>query len=499
MPGRRCTRVGAACDRVLDGLQPGPTRALIEEVRNGIEEPLRVAVTGRVNAGKSTLVNALLRTRVAPTDVSECTKLVTWFRFGVPERVEVVHVDGTSRRLPLGPDGTLPASVESGDQPVSHLVVHLSNEALREMVLIDTPGLSSANEEYSRATTELLALDTASRAAVSKADAAVFVLTGAVRADEAAALESFRGLFGGLSSSALSAVGVLNKADLIGEQDGAEALAPAQALAERYAEQLRSSVATVVPLIGLLAETADSGVLTERDAGALRELAALPERTRLALLLSPRRFTTADAGVSQEARARLLAILDLYGIRRAIEAIEAGQGSAAALVRELRVLSGIDRLRALLLEGFAANTDALKASWALASLERLSYGMVEDGFAERRRVLRNEIEAMRLDADMHRISEIRALQEWASGSVTLPPELEEDLRTITASEQPSSRLGLDANATPRQQQDAASKGASAWKRFGNEGRATPKQRWLADVACRSYELLWLQAATGHSS
>ena len=34
-----------------------------------------------VKAGKSTLLNAMLGERIAPTDAGECTRLVTWYRY----------------------------------------------------------------------------------------------------------------------------------------------------------------------------------------------------------------------------------------------------------------------------------------------------------------------------------------------------------------------------------------------------------------------------------
>ena len=44
------------------------------------DEPARIAVAGMVNAGKSTLLNALVGERVAPTDAGECTRIPTWYR-----------------------------------------------------------------------------------------------------------------------------------------------------------------------------------------------------------------------------------------------------------------------------------------------------------------------------------------------------------------------------------------------------------------------------------
>lgn len=490
--------MAAACDRVLDGLEEGATLAAVKAVRAGIEEPLRVAVAGRVNSGKSTLVNAILRQRVAPTDVSECTRLVTWFRFGVPEGVDVIRHDGIRRRLPLQPDGGLPRKLGLPLDEISHLVVHLSNDALRDFVLIDTPGLASVNQEYSRATRDLLALDSSSRQGVAGADAVVFVLTSVIREDDAEVLAAFRALVGDLTSSAVNAVAVLNKADQIGD-GGPESWSTARKLADDFAAQLRSTVATMVPLVGLLAETADAGGLTERDAANLVRLAELPPAERIALLLSADRFVGVPAPVPPEDRERLIDRLDLYGIGIALDLLQAGPLPASALVQLLRERSGIDRLRRLLGEAFATNADALKASHALAALERLAYTPPEPGSEARWSVLRSEIEEIRLDKAMHRLNEIRAVNDWASGAVALPGPLEADLRRLTSGSDAEGRLGVSPGAEPEDVRAAAAAGASTWKAFGNGGGSSPAQRWLADVATRSYELLWLGAAGGHGS
>ena len=93
----------------------------LDDLERRLREPVRVAVVGRVNAGKSTLVNALLAQRVAPTDISECTRLVTWFHYGHPQRIEIELIDGTRIDTQLGSDGLLPnelgVPVGSGQGP----------------------------------------------------------------------------------------------------------------------------------------------------------------------------------------------------------------------------------------------------------------------------------------------------------------------------------------------------------------------------------------------
>jgi hypothetical protein len=385
----------------------------------------------------------------------------------------------------------MPAAFGVAFERIDHLEVYVSNEALHDLVLIDTPGLSSLNDDYSKATRELIGIDDASRLAVGQADAVLFVMTSALRADELDAIETYNAIFDGLGATALNTIGVLNKADLLGGESGNALLAAAD-LSRRTGERLRNAMAAVVPLVGLLAETSDAGRFSERDASLVRELAALEPARRTSLLLSADRFIVGQGPGSPEDRARLLEVLDLFGIERALDAIERGVTRTSELVNELRALSGMERLRKTLAETFDRNADALKASWALAALERIA--ALPELDEARRHALRNEIEAIRLDARMHRLAEIRALQEWAAQGIELPVAFGQRLYKLVTGTDSAARLGLDADVAAEAVRNAAATEAAAWKAFGNDGRATPRQRWLADVACRSCEHIFLELA-----
>ena len=82
--GRRTARASPSCAGALDG-------------------PLRVAIAGKVKAGKSTLLNALVGERVAPTDASECTRVVTWYRNSHVYRVTARAVRRRPGRAALPP------------------------------------------------------------------------------------------------------------------------------------------------------------------------------------------------------------------------------------------------------------------------------------------------------------------------------------------------------------------------------------------------------------
>jgi GTPase SAR1 family protein len=74
---------------------------------------LKIAIAGRVKAGKSTLVNALIGDQIAPTDAGECTQIVTWFSDGLTYRVEAV-VGDERHQLAFRRDGGA-LEIELGD------------------------------------------------------------------------------------------------------------------------------------------------------------------------------------------------------------------------------------------------------------------------------------------------------------------------------------------------------------------------------------------------
>jgi hypothetical protein len=85
-------------------LAGGPGAAAVEEIAARLDEPLRVAFAGRVKAGKSTLLNALVGEELAPTDAGECTRILTWYCDGHTYRVTLHLRAGGERQVPFHRD-----------------------------------------------------------------------------------------------------------------------------------------------------------------------------------------------------------------------------------------------------------------------------------------------------------------------------------------------------------------------------------------------------------
>jgi hypothetical protein len=465
---------------------PAPVQAQMLALETRLREPLRVAVAGRVKAGKSTLVNALLGQRVAPTDVSECTRVVTWFSYGHPERLEIHLRDGRTMDAQLTGDGMLPAELGVPIAQVESVHAYLANAGLRSMTLIDTPGLGSVHDDYSHSTLELLARD--SSAAAAAADAVVFLLGSAVMADELQTLQLFTHDGEGGASSA-NAVGVLSRADQLG--DGTrDSWTVAVELADKFAGAFRNEVATVVPVIGLIAETAEAALLTEPDAMRLGRLATLDAKQRERMLWSADRFTASESELATDERERLLALLDLYGVTRATEALAGGVVGATELRRHLSVLSGVAAVKQTLATYFRDQDHVLKVRSALDVLRRLSFAHAEDSAAPELARLRADVEALALDPVMHPIEELEVTHEVGAGRVSLPEELLGEMRALFAPGSPHTKLGIETD-TPDAVREAARQGMVRWRTYLNT-QATPTQGRCCRVVLRSYQLIWEQ-------
>lgn len=490
-PGPLSARVASLCDDA--GPRVGPAaQTQVLGVRRRLDEPLRVAIAGRLKAGKSTLVNALIGRRVAPTEVGECTRIVTQFRYGTADRVDVVKRDGSRSSLPLDESGMIPQRLGVPRHDISYVDVTLTSDHLRELTVVDTPGLSSTNTSVSAGARRFLFneapidddIDDDSVGAISGAEAIIYVFTQSVRDDDLQALEAFRSISARLASNPINSLGLFNKVDKLvaGVADPWPVAAP---LAADQTKVLRRVVSDVVPVVGLLAETTEAGRLTAADCEALRSLAQLPETERLVLMASVDLFTSRECKVPREQRERLLRLLDLYGIGFAMAQLAARpQLASGDLVRMLFQASGFPRLRHTLDQAFRWRTDAIKAGWALSTLEKIA------SHTERppdRELLRDAIERVLQQPDYHRLRLLEVAQLVSTGSVELPEPMEQELTRLALSNDPQWILNLPTAGT-EQLVKAALDAATRWRVYAVAG-ASPSQSRVALVAHRGFYLL----------
>jgi len=368
----------------------------VDAVRMSLTEPLRVAVAGRIKAGKSTLVNALVGRLVAPTAAGECTRVVTWYRYGSPDRAEIVRRDG--RRVPLPFNGHLPTELGMPVEEIDRIEVHLQAGALRQLTLIDTPGLATTTTVNEDATRRALLGDSAaSSRAVGQADAVLFLFRETERSDEIEFLRDLQASFGELGASAVNTIGLLSHADLFGSGpfSGEDPFVIAAQRGRQLATDRAGELGEVIPVAALLAESARTGRLREADA---RQLAALNAVSVTALRLADQ--LGPPPGIDAAELARLFGILGPYGVAEGRTRAESG---AEPVLNWMLRVSGIAAVEELIHSRFVHRAQALKADHALSALEQAALGLPNE-----RQVLA-VLEQARLDPDLQPIRELRAL------------------------------------------------------------------------------------------
>lgn len=450
----------------------------LREARARLDEPLRVAIAGRVKAGKSTLVNAMVGELVAPTDARECTKVVTWYRDGVTYRVEGVEATGVRSplRFDRSDDGL---SIDLGGREPADLEcieVTWPSPLLREVVLVDTPGVDSVNVDVSARTENFIRRE--ERPAAS--DAVVYLLRH-VHAADLRFLEAFHD-DDLASANPVNALGVLSRADEIGAAR-LDAMESADRIAERWRSdrRLAALIQTVVPVAGLLAEGART--LRQAEFDALSALAGGDDALVDELLISVDRFagSSAPVGVEPEVRARLLERIGLYGCRLAVELIRSGQApTAQALSGALLARSGLEALRRELGERFTRRAGLLKARQALLVVQRAAAVLDDAELAGG---------AERVLAQAHELSEIRVLNELRRGALALPGDGEEVARRLLGEHglAPSTRVGLDDDAPSSDVTAALADQHRRWQAQAAHPLAGPEVVAAASVLVRTCE------------
>src|SRR6266508_1114410 len=437
-------RSRALLQRAIQVYWGSPHHVRLVAARDRLEEPLRVAVAGRVKAGKSTLLNALVGERLAPTDTRECTRIVTWYQDGHTYRVVAHTKEGEARPLRFRREERA-LEVDLGDlRPgdVEQMMVTWPSQALRVATLIDTPGIGSLSEQVSRRTWQLLVPEEEE----TPADAVIYLMRHAHAGD----VEFLRAFHDTEVSqpNPVNAIGVLSRADeiAVGRLD-------AMASAERIASQLatdpnvRRVVQTVVPVAGLLAETAVT--LTETDVKHLRRVADIPAQQADDLLLSADRF----------------------------------MNKMPELARHLADHSGLRHLKNVLGSLFFERRDILKSRSALLAIDALTRVAPRPGSD----TLATETE--RVLASAHPFNELRVLYAIRAGWVSGKAEVMADLEHLIggAGGAMHVRLRLDPKAGRAELTSAATEALARWQRRAENPLTGHQLAVAARVAVRSCE------------
>jgi hypothetical protein len=427
-----------------------------------LTEPVRVAVAGEHEVGKSTLVNALAGEQIAPIRVGG-TSVFAWYRDGAePAAVVCPHVtppcpvpvERRDRRLHIDLN-QWPADL------VERVLVDWPARGLRDLTLIDTPAGTSP---------QWLA---------AHVDAIVYATREPTDAD-LAVLRSAQDAVGGPITTIIA----LAKADELGA-GRIDALSSAKQIARRRrsAAAVHAVSQNVVAVTGLLGQAGRT--LRDDEFAALRALAGMSRAELDGYLLSADRFVAGDLPVPLGAQQKvdLLDRFGLFGIRLAGTLIRRGADTQTALAGQLVQRSGLSELRESIGWCFLDRADALRARSALAGL--LTVLRAEP----RPQAARLAADAERAVASAHDFAELRLLAALRAGRLTLPNQLADTAERLAGGMGTSvaERLGLPADAPVDELRNAGFDELGQWRAQAESPLLGAAQRTAARTVVRSCE------------
>jgi hypothetical protein len=474
-------------DRLSDLLKQAATQARTPAVRTRLEAAsdrlaadLRLAIAGKVKAGKSTLLNALLGEQLAATDAGECTRIVNWYHWGDHPEVTAYPMRGREMARPwTRSDGALQVDLGTWTaEEVDRIDIAWPTKRLKSLTVLDTPGLASIHAEISNRTTEVL---TADRGRTPVADAVLYLMRHTHSSDKRF-LESFHDedlAYG----TPMNSIGVLSRADEIGLCD-LDAMEVAQRIAARYQQdpRIRRLCPIIIPVDGLLAH----GAVTLRESEFVRLGAVAREPEVEELLLTADRFVDPRrcSHLDPDDRVALLERFGLFGVRAAVDMINKGEvQDTAELAVRLAELSGLIRLRSVVLRQFDQRSRILKAHSALATLNEV---LRQDGCRDPEPLFAVIEE---ITTGTHEFAEVRLLQAVRSGQVELKPERLATLDRLLGGHghDVPARLELDDDADGPAVRTAALRQLTLWQRVAESPLFARDAQMAARTAVRTLE------------
>ncbi len=506
----------------------------LEKMAQRLNEPLRVAVFGLMKAGKSTLLNAIMKEKILFTGNLETTYRTNWFKYADTPSITVVFKDGSKENHPLEDLEKWTVRLKKKENPriedAKHVEINYPNNVLKSLEIIDTPGLGSSHKSDSQNTLDLMGVKEEDRdeeiaatrvtmVDASAADALIYAFSHAPQASDREILDAF---YGGEStapnSSPVNAIGVFTKADIFWDVAREnDPMLDTKQVSENLMKDntLKQLLYTIKPVCAKVVESFSE--LKEEDWDILRRLASLDEKIFREVIFDASEFKNCSAeefaGMFESAmdttftdeqrrnvcsaaeRGKILDLLGQYGIRLGINALKAGIPTED-MVEYFYEKSGIGDVCKLVFDHFGNRSYLLKLNYIFTHLKATASQIMIANSTDKelKSICENLSEEIIniMDTDQS-FKELRVLQNFYNGYLKLGSEKEKEwMMQITGEygKDCEAKLGADAGTNIRTMKQIAADRVKYWNERENDIPYNRYYREAAQILSRSYNILY---------
>lgn len=199
---------------IMQMIPSSSMNALYSKLEDGIkrmDEPMQLAIIGKISSSKSTLVNAILgKNEIMTTGQKEVTYNVGWLKYGNPDSDIIIHHKDNTPVVYKKPKEFALWSTQNHNPEIdniSYIEIFDDAEILKEINIIDTPGLDALRGKDSQNTLEFIQK--------VRPDAVIMLFTHSVSEN---ILDIVRQYNTGNSFNPLNAIGVLAKIDVLWQE-----------------------------------------------------------------------------------------------------------------------------------------------------------------------------------------------------------------------------------------------------------------------------------------
>ena len=411
-------------------------RSTIEKVKERMKEPMQLAIVGRISSSKSTLVNAILgKPEVVRTGHEAETFNVSWLKYGDDNAPITVHFkDGSQVSVPheQWAQWASHAGEESLKAKVAYIEVSTSDEMLKHINIIDTPGLDATSKVDSENTKQFLKQ--------VNPDAVVFLFTKSLSEDSLKLINEFQksDVSNSYSISPLNSLGVLSKPDLnwsvIYKIDVVEVSSSAISRTLSSRDDVKKALFRILPVSALMGLA--SACISEDDYHILQSLSEIQdEKSILRLFVNTDAFIreTEEVKIPSLQRKKLQEKFGLYGIYVCMEALRSNPNTnKEQLSVILREKSGFETFITLLRSHFGDRAAILKAQRGVLNLldacNQDRQGISEQYLIDAIDKIRRNV--LNVENELHDIREMALLMSIYEGRVKVEDAFLDELTRV---------------------------------------------------------------------